>query len=415
MKILITTQYFYPENFIINDLAKMLRDLGHDITVATGKPNYPSGKIYKGFKATGINKDYFDKDIKIIRVPIWPRKKNKLSIIINYISFIVSGSILFPILLYKDKFDFILHYGPGPILSAIPSLVLKYSNKSHLVTWVQDLWPEGIAVHKTVIINNYLFISIFKILNKIIFKFSDTILVQSKALVAPIEKYVKNNKVKYYPNSIIENKSDNISHEGIPFRILDIFKKNKCIVFAGNLGRAQSIETIVKVARILKNISEVKIVIIGSGPLLGWAKIQKNEKKLDNLILTGSFDVKFMRSFYELAFALLITLKSSETLDYTIPSKLQSYLASGKPIIGALNGESARIINDSKSGMVCNAEDAIKLADNIIKLSNLDKESIAIYSKNARDYFNTEFNMKNKASELIEMIKNEHHQKSRVL
>lgn len=122
-----------------------------------------------------------------------------------------------------------------------------------------------------------------------------------------------------------------------------------------------------------------------------------------------------MRSFYELAFALLITLKSSETLDYTIPSKLQSYLASGKPIIGALNGESARIINDSKSGMVCNAEDAIKLADNIIKLSNLDKESIAIYSKNARDYFNTEFNMKNKASELIEMIKNEHHQKSRVL
>ena len=155
MHILIFSQYFWPESFRINDVAKTLCEQGHQVEVITGKPNYPNGKISDGYKLLGYQLDIHD-DVVIHRIPLIPRGSSRMWLALNYVSFVISGLLFSPWVLRSKKFDVIFVYGVSPILQAIPAIFLGWVKGIPVVLWVQDLWPESLSAtgyikNKTVI------------------------------------------------------------------------------------------------------------------------------------------------------------------------------------------------------------------------------------------------------------------------
>lgn len=402
MKILIISQYFWPESFIISDLAKCIVAQGHTVEVLTGKPNYPDGAIYNGYSASGCKTDYFDDKIPVHRVPLFPRGKGGgLRLLLNYLSFVFSGLFYFHRLIKTKEFDVIFVFAPSPITSVIPAIYLKKRLKIPLALWVQDLWPESLSA--TGFIKNNFILKLIGKLVKRIYTGVDLLLVQSKAFFKPVSKYVNEEKIVYYPNSYLETPLADES-DTIPEALLEILKAKRCFVFAGNLGTAQSVETLVHAAEQLKHLPDCKLVLVGTGSMYGWIEEEKKNKGLDHLILTGRFSGSCMPLIFAHAVALLVTLKKNEIFAYTIPSKVQAYLAAGRPILAALDGEGGQIIHESGAGFCSPAEDGVALAKNIERLyymSDLNRDKLG---KRGRAYFLEHFEMISQSRRLIEIF-----------
>ncbi len=400
MKILLVSQYFYPEPFIINDLVKTLVSQGHEVVVYTGKPNYPEGKIYPGFSSNGFENDYFDDSVKVYRVPLRPRgKSGAKNLLLNYLSFVFSG-IRFLNRIEDKDFDVIFAFGLSPITSVIPAIFYKWKTKKKLFLWVQDLWPESLVA--TGYVKNRVILSIVKLMVKWIYSCCDGILIQSKGFHKPISEYVKDSKISYYPNSIKIH--ENNTSIALPEQINTLLDNYFCVVFAGNLGKAQSLDTVVDAAKKLSDLTDIKVVLVGSGSELEWLKNQKDTRNLHNLEIVGRLPMESMPSVYNKSDALLVTLTDNEIINLTIPSKIQSYLSAGKPIIAALNGEGAKVIQDSKAGLISEAGNSMKLEENIRYLYLLSEPERDKMGKRGIKYFHQHFNMECQAKTLTEIL-----------
>ena len=406
MRILITTQYFWPESFIINDLVKTLTSQGHSVKVLTGKPNYPDGNVFNGYSEEGIEEELFEKNISIFRVPLRPRKTGGAkNLFLNYWSFIWNGLRFFPDAVKNESYDAIFVFAPSPITMAIPAIYLKWKLKTHLAIWVQDLWPESLSA--TGFVKNRFLLGLVKIMVRGIYSQSDTLLVQSKGFIKPVSHYANANKVIYYPNSYKDNKSvSEINNKALPDAIANLMEQYFCVTFAGNLGKAQSLETIIDAADKLKHLPNIRIILVGSGSLSDWILDQKLNRKLDNLILAGRFPAEVMPQFFIRSEALLVTLKKEEIFSYTVPSKIQSYLAAGRPIIAALDGEGARVIEDSRAGLTCEAEDVEGLVSCIERLYNMTDTQKQNMSKKGRAYYEHNFEMESQVKNLTKILEN---------
>lgn len=382
MKVLIVTQYFWPETFRINEIAKALAVKVTDIAVLTGQPNYPDGKIFPGYKAYRSQKDYRDK-IKIQRVPIIPRKgSNPIRLFFNYLSYIASASTIGFYKLRKDHYDIIFCYGTSPIFQVIPGLIMRKYFGSKVVIYVQDLWPESLAA--TGYIKNKKVLSIIRRFVKVIYNASDLILISSRSFKEPIQSLTKHVPVEYFPNSVDSVRLDNYDHNEVD---LSLLKKSFSVVFTGNIGYAQSVETIIKAAEKIKHIEKIKIFMIGEGSCLDWMKSEVKDKNLQNIHFIRKLDIGMMPKVYESSSALLATLADREIFNYTVPQKIISYLAAGRPIIAAMNGETASIIQDSKAGLCAKAEDWQGLSENIIKLYKYSLDDLDAMGKQGNAYF----------------------------
>ena len=384
MKILIISQYFFPENFRINDLAFSLKKRGHDIEVLTGKPNYPKGDYFNGYSWDGPKKEEIE-GIKVHRANLLLRKKGGgLRLFLNYFSFVFFG--FFKILKLRGNFDKVFIYAPSPITVGILGIVAakKFRCKSYL--WVHDLWPESVRIAGG--INNKIILVIIDKMTRLIYHFNNIILVQSPFFTKYLkEQKVDLKKVVYYPY-YAENYYKPVA---IDLNILKEFPDGFNLVFAGNIGVAQSFDTIINAFDILRDL-KINLIILGDG---------RDKKRIGELIKKKKLEHKFhflgshppekMPKYFACSDALLITLKKAETFSYTIPGKLQSYLACGKPIVGSLDGIGKIIIENSKAGFCSDAENAKELAKMIKKLSKLPKDKIDDFSKNALLYFNNNF------------------------
>jgi len=405
MKLLVVSQYFWPETFIINDLISKLVDQGHEVVVFTGKPNYPSGKIFAGYSLGGVQRELFDGRVEVIRVPLWPRGSGSaLNLALNYLSFVVSGLALSSLLLRKRKFDSVLVFAPSPITSVIPAIFLKWRLKSHLAIWVQDLWPESLSA--TGFIRNRMALRLIGWLVRGIYACTDTLLVQSKAFKVPVARYAREDKIVYYPNSHLDSPLQPATCAQVPAELLAQLEQNFCLVFAGNLGTAQSVETLVQAAERLRHLADCKLVLVGSGSMVGWVEEQKALRGLDNLILAGRFPPSEMPQFFSRAAGLLVTLKREEIFAYTIPSKVQAYLAAGRPVIAALDGEGARVIDEAGAGLSCPAEDSAGLARCIEQLFQMSLEEREKLGQSGREYFLANFEMARQSQRLVEILEN---------
>ncbi len=382
MKILIFNQYFWPENFRINDIALSFKNLGHDVEVITGKPNYPKGKIYQNYNAYSVQKEMWHR-IPIYRLPIFPRRKgSSLSLFLNYISFLMSGFFLAPWLLRFRKFDVIFVYGTSPVFQSLPASFYGFLKRIPVLLYVQDLWPE--SVEATGHIKNKYLLSLIKILVRLTYSCVDLILTQSKAFKRHIYSVVKHKPIYYCPNSA-NDKFFNKSF--LKVKLPDPFYSGFKILFTGNVGHAQSMETILGAAILLKKYKSIRIIIVGEGSKLEWLKKEISKLKMHNIYLLGSFKEDLMPFFMDNSSALLVTLANKPIFSLTIPNKIQAYLASGKPIIGALNGEGAEVIVSSRSGMAVPAEDSVALSKAIIQLYKMPIKVRHQMGIRGREYF----------------------------
>ena len=402
MRILIVTQYFWPENFKINDIALALKERGHEVLILTGKPNYPNGKFTKGY--TFFNKRIeFWNGIKIYRSPIIPRGKGKgIQLFVNYISFAIFASI--KLLFIKNKFDKIFVYEPSPITVGIPGIVAKYKFKAPLYFWVQDLWPESISAAGG--INNKSVIAVLDWLTRFIYKHSKKVLVQSKAFIPYIlNQNTEKDKLVYYPNST-ENYYVELSTDQ---ELLKTLPKGIKLMFAGNIGEAQSFDTLLKAASILKKeLIDVKWIILGDGRMKGYVNQKIKELNLeDNFYMLGAFPSTEMPKYFSCVDALLVSLKKDPIFALTIPSKIQSYLACGKPIITSLDGEGSKIIEEANAGFTSPSEDCEGLVANIKKFLTLSNEEQKTLGQNGRAYFNIEFEREILVDRLEKILEND--------
>jgi glycosyltransferase involved in cell wall biosynthesis len=402
MKILVVTQYFWPESFIINDLVKNLTGQGHVIKVLTGKPNYPDGVVFGGYSASGYQEEKFESSVSVCRAPLRPRgSSGAKNLVLNYLSFILNGLKFYPSAVKGERFDAIFVFAPSPITSVIPAIYLKWKLKSHLAVWVQDLWPESLSA--TGFIKNKAVLGGVGWLVKGIYAFVDTLLVQSRAFREPVARYANPGKVVYYPNSY-QDVPPSVEETRIPAPLLAELDNHFCLVFAGNLGTAQSVETLVEVADKLRHLSEVRIVLVGSGSMSSWIETQKQSRALDNLVLAGRFAVSEMPHFFSRAAGLLVTLKQDEAFSYTIPSKVQAYLAAGRPIIAALDGEGARVIQEAGAGLTTAAQDAEGMANCIEQLFRMTSDERESLGQAGRAYYLEHFEMERQSQRLVEIL-----------
>lgn len=403
MRVLIVSQYFWPETFIINDLVRHLVDLGHDITVFTGKPNYPDGKVFEGYTEQGVLEEIFLDKVRVFRIPLRARREGGAkNLILNYLSFVTSGIRWFPSFVRKERFDAIFVFGTSPITSAIPAIPLKFKCRSHLVIWIQDLWPESLSA--TGFVKNSFLLTCVGLLVRAIYFFADTLLIQSRAFTGQVEKYSDPRKLVYYPNSV--DVASLASDGGVlPDEIDQVLRDFFCLVFAGNVGTAQSIETIVGAAQQLQDIPDLRFVIVGSGSRLDWLRQEIKEKELKNIVLAGRYPMSMMSKFYSHAKALVVTLKNEEIFNRTIPSKIQAYMASGRPILAAINGEGGKVICEAGGGMVSSAEDATAFADTIRAFYELSPDVREAMGRAAKTFFDKNFDMRAQAENLIAILK----------
>ena len=391
MKILVVCQHFYPENFRINDICYELVKRGNDVTVLTGLPNYPKGKVlkeYKWFK----NRNQVVNGVKIKRCSLVGRGNSTLKMMINYMWFAIFGSI--KAFFMKKDFDIIYVYQLSPITMTWPAIVVKKMKKIPLVIHVLDQWPVSITTGG--IKKSSLAYKILTRWSKNAYNKANLITCSSKSFKNYFINELSLNKDKkfLYLPSYAESNYENIKS-----------KKDKIfdLVFAGNIGPAQSVETIVEAANLLKDKKNIKFHIVGDGLSRKTCEDLANSYKLNNIIFYGYHPVEDMPKYYEIADAFLITMVNNEVVNSTLPAKLQSYMVAGKPIIGAISGEVYNVINEAKCGLCCESLDYETLAKLILRAS--ESKEIKRWSENSYNYYIKHFEKEKCLDEMEKIFK----------
>jgi len=388
VKVLIITQYFWPENFRINDLGEGLRDRGHQVSVLTGKPNYPSGTFFSGYGFFKRNMDSY-KGLTVIRVPVIPRgTATAFRLALNYLSFAVFACLLAP-LRCRERVDAIIVFEPSPITVGLPALVLKKIHRAPILFWVQDLWPESLSA--TNMVRSAWILRQVKRLVQYIYAGCDRILVQSRAFVEPIERLgIDAQKIEYFPNSAeelyrpVSSLPGTAESASLPngFRVM----------FAGNIGAAQDFETILMAAEKVKSWTDIHWVVLGDGRMAGWVKEEISRRGLNRTVhLLGHHPIERMPQFFALADVMLVTLRRDPIFSLTVPSKVQSYLACARPIVAALDGEGARTLVEAGAGVVVPAQDADRLAEAVLGLYRMPKAEREAMGASGRAYYLSNF------------------------
>lgn len=394
MKILVICQYYYPEPFRISDICEEMVKRGHEITVVTGTPNYPEGEIYKGYE-DNAHADEVINGVYVHRCPIFPRKRGALHRILNYFSYPWQAKKYVKNLMASDgkPFDVVFVNQLSPVMMAEPAIAYKKRYGTPVVMYCLDLWPESLVAGG--IKKDSFVYRIFHTLSKRIYQSMDQILITSKMFREYLinEFNIQESIIEYLPQY-----AEDI-FEKLPYKEPgDVIN----LVFAGNIGAAQSLDTIVEAARQLTD-ENVHFHIVGDGT--ERKRLEMKAQGLRNITFYGRRPLEEMPSFYEMADAMLVTLSADPILSLTLPGKIQSYMAAGKPIISAANGETAAIIELAKCGFVGEAENVNMLVSNIKKFIGYNKKKQL--GDSAYTFYTNYFNRKCFFKDLVKVINRE--------
>lgn len=345
------SQYFWPENFRINDLAEEMVKRGHSVTVLTGLPNYPDGFIFTDFMEDRAKYSRFA-GADVMRVPLYPRGKGAIKLALNYASFAISASLLGLFKLRGQRFDRIFVFGPSPVTVGIPAIVMKWVKRAPIAFWVLDLWPDSLDA--VGVIKSKRLLALVGVMVSWIYAGCDVILAQSESFIGQIQKYCRpGQRVEYFPSwaeEVFATSAKESAPELVPFS--GSFK----ILFAGNIGEAQDFPAILDAAESLRARRDIQWILVGDGRMGAWvAKEIARRDLVHTVTMLGRFPLERMPAFYAGADALLVALKKSNIFAMTVPGKVQSYLAAGKPLLGMLDGEGADVIRHANAGLVCPA------------------------------------------------------------
>lgn len=399
MRVLLVSQYFWPETFLINGVVARLVDEGCEVTVVTGKPNYPEGRVFDGYRVWGVQSETYQ-GTEVLRVPLWPRGQNsRIGLVLNYLSFAAIGSLVAPWALRGKSYDAVLVYAPSPLTQAYVGLVLKWIKRAPMLLWVQDLWPESLTEAGGV--RNARVLTLVTKAVRRIYRRTDRLLIQSEAFRAPIEALVPQHpEIHYVPNSLPEDPEETAPTPKAE-ELAAQLKEGFSVVFAGNLGQAQGLEMVLDAAAQFQDLPDVTLYLVGSGRMDEILRARIAELGLKNVVLPGRFPASDMPLLLSAASVLLVSLRPAPIFSFTIPNKLQAYLAAGRPVIASLDGEGARILEEAGAGPSCPAGNAEALAAAIRQLHASPDAEIARMSEAGRSYFEAHFSLPGLTSNLI--------------
>jgi len=375
MKILVVCQYYDPEPVRITDICETLVEMGHEVDVVTDVPNYPMGLIYEGYQH-GEKRYEEINGVSVHRCFTIGRRTGTIFRLLNYLSYAVSSSLFVSQL--KDNYDVVFVNQLSPVTMACAGVVYKKKYHKKLVYYCLDLWPESLIAGG--IKRGGIVYRVFDWISEKLYAQADMILVTSK------------NFITYFKNQF---GTDETKMRYLPQYAEDMFSPQKAddkefvdLTFAGNIGAAQSIETIIEAAAQLKDIRNLRINIVGDGSALESCKTLAQKLGADNVIFHGRKKLEEMPEIYRNADAMLVTLSDDPLISMTLPGKVQTYMAAGKPIIGAINGETAEIIAQAECGLCAPAEDAEILANHIRTFLAGNK---SVLGQNARKFYENYF------------------------
>lgn len=382
-RILVICQYYKPEPFRISDICEEMVRRGHEVQVVTGYPNYPEGVLYEGY-GKGKHIDEVIKGVKVHRCFTIPRETGMVKRLMNYYSYAASSTAYVrskECVTFDGKpFDVVFCNQLSPVMMADAAIAYKKKYKVPVVMYCLDLWPESLIAGG--ITRESVIYKFFHHVSKKIYKQMDKILITSRMFSDYLrdEFGIKSNKIEYLPQY-----AEGI-FEQLPARDEDgVFN----FMFAGNIGAVQSVETVIKAAEKLKD-EPVKFHIVGGGTDL--ERLKGIAKDFDNVVFYGRRPLEEMPEFYAKADAMLVTLAADAVLSLTLPGKVQSYMAVGKPIIGAIDGETKFVIESAKCGFCGRADNAEELAENVKKfIGDVDRVTMG---ENARRFYEENFQEK---------------------
>jgi colanic acid biosynthesis glycosyl transferase WcaI len=380
VRLLVVTQYFWPENFRINDLVSELTSRGHQVTVLTGRPNYPAGDFFPEFLTSPEDfNNYAGADI--VRVGHSARGKGGVSLLLNYFTFCASATLAGLWKLRGRRFDAIFCYQASPVTVGIPAVALSAVKKAPLAMWVLDLWPE--TLEAVGVVKSKPILRMVGKLVSFIYSRCGLILAQSRSFISHIRKYAApTGRVEYFP-SWAESVYDMAGAS--PAAEIETVCEKFTVMFAGNVGDAQDFPAILAAAEHLKSDTRIRWVIVGDGRLSEWLAKEVGERGLSEcFLLLGRYPLDRMPSFFKHADALLVSLKDEPIFGMTIPGKVQSYLAAGIPLLAMLNGEGADVIERAGAGLTCKAGDHLGLADSVIMLAGMTRIERGAMGKKGR-------------------------------
>jgi glycosyltransferase involved in cell wall biosynthesis len=398
LRLLVVSQYFWPETFRVNELVSELTLRGHEVTVLTGTPNYPDGRTYPEYARNPENFTGYS-GAQVVRVPLIPRGTSGAQLVMNYLSFVVSGLSVGLWKLRGRKFDAVIVVQLSPVTAALPGLALRHLKGLPLLMWVQDLWPDSLAAVGA-IRSKWVLGWIGKLVG-FIYRRCDRILVQSNAYVPNIEKYAgTTTPVRYFPGWAEELFDGSLAGVEVAPEV-SAFRDTFNIVFAGNIGEAQDFPAILCAAQALRNEGTLRWLIVGDGRAAQWLRAEIIRLGLDSqVIMLGRHPIERMPSFFSVASALLVSLRREPIFALTIPGKVQSYFATGLPILAMLDGEGAMVIEKAQAGLVCPAGSGMELAQCIRRLMSMSPDQRARMGARGRRFCEQEFSRANLVSSL---------------
>ncbi|MFZ5875390.1 MAG: glycosyltransferase family 4 protein [Nitrospirota bacterium] len=386
MRIVIVSQYFWPEAFRINDLAAGLKKQGHEVSVLTGFPNYPRGKLFPGYSIRLFQREQYE-GVTVTRVPLYPDTSYFfLKRAWNHLSFMLSASLLGPFLV--GRVDRIVVFQPGPITVGIPAIVLKYVKRAPILFWVQDIWPD--TLEATGLIRRRWILRAVRWVANFVYRHCDVILVQSRGFIRRVAALgVHPGKVVYMPNWAEDlyrpvERDDELARK-------EEMSVGFHVVFAGNIGKAQDFDTLLAAAKLLRPYQDIRLIILGDGAMSEHYVQHARAEGLANVIFKGRKPLETMPSYFSLADVLLVLLKREPIFSLTIPSKLQSYMACGRPIVAAIEGDAAEIVRESGAGVVCAPGDPEGLAEAILGMYRLSPSQRESFGQSGLAYYRAHF------------------------
>ncbi len=388
MNVLVFSQYYYPEQFLINDVCETLVENGHKVTVITGMPNYPYGKIYSDY-INFIGDREIINGVEVIRCNVRPRKNGIINLLLNYYSYMNKASR--KVKSISSDYDVVFNYQLSPLTQAIPAILYKKKNKKGLVIYCLDVYPRSGSDYTKRIPFTY---SCIKYLSKKIYNAADKVAVSSEPFIPYLhdEVGIPNEKLTYIPQ-----------HSDASLLNADLSSEDNGIVdfmFAGNVGKGQRLDILADAVKLLENEKDFLVHIVGDGSYLYDLKHKVNAFGINDLFRFHGYHKRSeMIPFYKMADVLYISLRKE---NLTLPGKFQTYLSAGKPIIGAIDGAACKIIDELQCGLYAPAEDTQALA--AVMKRYINHTAPTVDSEKMKAYFIDNFTLLKFTDQLLKLL-----------
>lgn len=399
LDILFLSQYFYPEQFLNNHIAKALVEAGQRVNVVCCVPNYPAGRFFDSYSNHRRKEEEWE-GVHIHRVFTVPRGKSAIQLIANFLTYPITASWrILRLGQHRGAISFVSM--PSPLFQALAGIFAKRVWRIPTVYWVQDIWPDSAII--TLGIRNRLAIRVLNAVCSWIYRQADLVMVQSDGFHAKIAEFgVPDYRIVTLPNCAPDTFAP-VDPDAVPERIRSLIPQDRrTIMFAGNIGESQDFDTIIAAARLLPPESQVLIVVVGGG---------RDEERVTEKVKREGLEYRFlflgrhpegdMPAFFACANVMLVSLRDEPIFALTVPSKVQAYMACGKPILASLTGEGAAIVRKSRAGIIVPPTTPQKLSEAMAKIATMEDSQLRAMGSKARQTYLERFSLQAVTGSLI--------------